>query len=456
MSAVTPVPGVTPAPTPGAAPPTATFDFEGDFQKKALALLMRDSQFALKAREVLKPQYFTEAADGLVARIILDYVARYKASPGVRMFVSVLKDAVAAKIVRSDMIDPVKEVVREITTVDLSGADYVLDKIVEFAQHQAIQAAMIESIGALEKLDFDSIKKKLTAAFSVGSVLDRGEYDFWEQAAQRAQDREDLNSGKIVRNGITTGLPAVDNYLYHLGWGRRELSLIMAPAKGGKSALLIQFGISASIAGFNVIHFTLENSAQITADRLEANITETMMRELHKDPRTVESKTAAIRAKSGHYKIREYPTGTLRPSEIRRVLEDYRAKGIIFDLIVVDYADIMMPERWTDSNIDNSKSIYVDLRAISFDYDAAVLTATQTNREGAKAVTSKATDVAEDFNRIRIADVVIAINATESEKQANEARITFVASRNSEDGFSLAVESDRQRMKFIKKVLGRV
>ncbi|WP_062120590.1 DnaB-like helicase C-terminal domain-containing protein [Aureimonas sp. AU40] len=431
------------------------FEFDDAFQRKVLALLMREPNFALKARDLIKPGYFTEAANSVLAQISLTYIEQYRGAPGVSLFPALLKDAIAKKKIRSDMIDEVKDAFRAILKTDLSGPDYVLDKVIEFAKHQAIQNAMVDAIGALGKHDFSTIEKLLSSAFRVGAIVDRGEYDFWEESANRTQIREDFNAGKIVANGITTGLPSLDAYLHHNGWGRKELSLIMGAAKEGKSALLIQFGMAASLAGYNVIHFTLENSAQITADRIDANVTETAIRKLKDDPQTVQAKLDKARAKAGHFKIREYATGTLRPSEIRRVLEDYRQDGIIFDMIVVDYADIMMPERWTDSNVDNSKSIYVDLRSISFDYDAAVLTATQTNRDGAKAHTAKATDVAEDFNRIRIADIVLGINTTEQERIDGKARLHFVAARNSEDGFSLEVNQERDKMKFISKVIGR-
>jgi replicative DNA helicase len=46
----------------------------------------------------------------------------------------------------------------------------------------------------------------------------------------------------------------------------------------------------------------------------------------------------------------------------------------------------------------------------------ALLSATQTNREGAKVETIEAIHVAEDYNKIRIADLVISINANEVEK----------------------------------------
>jgi replicative DNA helicase len=153
--------------------------------------------------------------------------------------------------------------------------------------------------------------------------------------------------------------------------------------------------------------------------------------------------------------LKEYATGTLKCSEVRRLLDKARAKGRIYDLVIVDYADIMAPEHRSDSQIDNMRSIYIDLRAVAFDYDCAVLTATQSNREGAKKMTAGATDVAEDYNKARTVDLMISINANEAEKAAGEARLFFALSRNSESEFTLRIKQDRSRMRFIEKVLGR-
>jgi replicative DNA helicase len=84
----------------------------------------------------------------------------------------------------------------------------------------------------------------------------------------------------------------------------------------------------------------------------------------------------------------------------------------------------------------------------------ALLTATQTNREGAKAAVAKMTDVADDFNKIRIADVVISINKTDEERANNEARLFFAAMRNGPSGFALKVRQDVDRMIFIKDIIG--
>ena len=85
-----------------------------------------------------------------------------------------------------------------------------------------------------------------------------------------------------------------------------------------------------------------------------------------------------------------------------------------------------------------------------------MLTAWQTNREGHKAATADAQHVAEDFNVVRTADILISINSAPDERERNEARLFFAASRNQETGMQVQIEQDLERMRFIKRVIGRI
>lgn len=217
---------------------------------------------------------------------------------------------------------------------------------------------------------------------------------------------------------------------------------------------MINFAGNATQHGYNVLYATLEVSARIIAERLDAFLSDTPIRSLEDNIISVKDKINLKAAKAGRFLIHEFPSGTMTPRMLRKLIEKYRNRGLIFDLVVVDYADIMAPDYRTDNVIENSKEIYVGLRALAFEFDCAILTATQTNREGYKAAVAKAEHVAEDFNKIRTADVVISINSTEEERDQGEARLYFAASRNQESGFTVRVKQDLKKMQFITNVIG--
>ena len=69
-------------------------------------------------------------------------------------------------------------------------------------------------------------------------------------------------------------------------------------------------------------------------------------------------------------------------------------------------------------------------------------------------MTSKAEHAAEDFNKIRIADLVISINATEEEMAKGEARLFFAASRNQKGEFAIRIKRDLSRGHAVTEVIG--
>ncbi|QNH71638.1 DNA helicase [Rhizobium phage V1VFA-S] len=436
---------------------TAQFEFDQSFQTKVAALVMRDTNFAMNTKDLIKPEYFTEDAAGALVRIVHEHVKTYRSVPDMKILPTILKDEIAAKRIRSDMVDPIKKMVRDVLTTDLSNPQFVQDKVTDFAKHQAVEGAIMQILPLLEKgKDWGKIGQLMKDAVSIGAVTDGGDYDYFEEIKNRTKERHDLKAGKVVRSGITTGYAAIDAYLYHMGWGRKELSCIMGAAKAGKSMSLGDFGKNAAMAGYNVFYDSLEVAKEIIASRVDAAMSDTLMKDLHKDPDKVEAAIKAIAAKSGHFKLRDHASGTLKPSVLYRLLEKYRADGIIFDLVIVDYADIMAAEYRSDSLQENLRTIYVDLRAIAYECNCALLTATQTNRDGAKASTAKATDVGDDWNKARTVDLMLGINATDAEKAAGEARLTWLLARNGESDFSLAIKQDRAKMQFITKILGKV
>lgn len=439
----------------GTATAVSHYEFDSDFQTKIAALTIRDASFASKTVGLIDPAFFENEADSCIVKAVLDHFGKYKVAPALASIGAILKDAIVSKKIRSDLIPDIRERLRAIITADLTDREYVADQVETFAKERAHESALLEAVAALQKRDFAKIERLIKTAAAVGKSEGSGDYDYWEEITSRTEHRVALGAGTIKPDGITTGLTDLDGYLYHGGWGRKELSVFMGAPKAGKSMSLGEFAKNASLAGYNVLYVTLEVSAKIIADRIDANLSDTAMRALKTTPHGVKSKIEELRKKAGHFHLREFPSGLMKPSMLRKVVDEYRAKGIVFDLIVVDYADIMCPERLSGEPREDSKSIYIDLRALAFEENAAVLTATQTNREGAKAATARAIDVAEDFNKIRIADEVFSINATEPEKAAGEARLFFAASRNGESGFSLRIRQDRSKMKFLTKILGR-
>lgn len=435
---------------------TAKFEFDEDFQKRIAALAIRHPRFARRTEGLIEPDYFDAEEHSFLVDAANRYFRQYRTLPdSPAIFAHFLRKRMMEARVRKDFKESVVKEYKSLITENLADGDYIADEIGRFAKHQALQNAMLASVDMIEKGDLQGVENIMNKAMRVGAAEDLEEIDFWNDIDRRTQYRKDLLNGKIEKFGVPTGLSRLDAMLYHEGWGRKELTVIMAGAKKGKSMTLGHFSILGSLHGHNTLYVTCEVSNDIIADRMDANISKISMNELknryEEASSVVSTKSAATR---GELRLVEAPSGSLSPSGLRRIIERHKADGITFDIIVVDYADIMRPDVVTTNDIENSKQVWLGLRAIAFEESAAVLTATQTNREGFKSDTAKAEHAAEDFNKIRIADLVISLNRTDDEKDKNKARLYFAASRNQAGEFTLNIEQNLESAQAITKITG--
>lgn len=441
------------------------FEFDANFQTKIATLTVRSLDFMRKTAHLMKPDYFENAGEAAMVNLALRFYKQYGTVPSAAAAAQLFKDDISAKIIRKDMVSVAKEAYYKVfsKTADLSDGQYFAEKVAEFARHQALSVSILESVGLLEKGQFDKIKQMVKAACDVGLNTHGEEYDYYTQIDERTAERADRLAGKLPPTGITTGHRLIDDLLYHKGWGRKELSVILGAAKSGKTTALINFAKAASLAGHNVLYVTCEVSAKIISERLDATMSDTEIKNLVSRMHDVAGKVKALMPRAGCLKIAEYPSGTLTPTQLRALIESYKSPRlnpngsvrdpIQFDLVVVDYADIMAPDFRVNDTIENSKQIYLALRAIAHEENVALLTATQTNREGFKSTVAKAEHVADDFNKVRTVDIMISINVTDEERSNGEARLFFAASRNQQGGFTIFVKQELEKMRFIASIL---
>lgn len=430
------------------------FPFDSDFQKGVVTLALRDTAFMRRCAHLLFPSHFETIGEAGAVQIALRHFKKYGCAIDKPSLGITIKEALDSKVIGATEKTPTLEAIKVAFTSEIPSAAPLEAKLAEFARQQAVSYAILNSVDKLQKEDFKGIRDIMQKALDVGANEDGEAYDYFEEIETRTQERKDKIAGVTPPRGITSGFERFDNLLYHHGWGRKEMTVFMGSAKRGKSTALLGFAANASKAGYNVLYCTLEVSARIIAERLDAYISDVMVRDLENNTIDVRDKISARAVRSGKLKIHEFPSGSMTPNMLRTLIDKYRNRGTIFDLVVVDYADIMAPDFRTENVIENSKEVYIGLRAIASEFDCAMLTATQTNREGSKAQTAKMEHVAEDFNKIRTADLVISINSTEDERANGEARLYFAASRNQESGFTVKIKQDFKKMAFITDITG--
>jgi replicative DNA helicase len=437
-----------------------TNPFDQTFQEQLAAHYLRDDIFVQAVGSLVEPDHFDNQTLAALVAVQKSYLERYGACCTLKTFVQVMQRMVASKLVKVPDMNEAKRLLLAIHKDPLQDRQFVIDTIADFSRSQALANSALVLVDALDTGERTKIDKALAVveeAKEIGSVDVEKGMDFVSSRQERAQFRALRAAGTYSNGGIPTGSPELDAKLTpHRGWGRKELSILMAPPKGGKTAAMIQFAKAAAQSGKNVFYASCEVSEQIIGDRLDASIASIPMKELETRHQEVDQAVAAWESQPGMGKfiIQAFPIRTLKVSALRRILKKYQAQGIDFDLIVVDYLGILKPEQHYAEKRFALADIGHDLRAMATTFNAAVLTAYQTNREGtrkAQRAVADGTDAADDYEVVRTADALITINADEDMRTRGEVILYFSEMRNAESGIRLRYEQNLSCGQFMTK-----
>jgi KaiC/GvpD/RAD55 family RecA-like ATPase len=274
-----------------------------------------------------------------------------------------------------------KQLIRELMTDDLRDRDHVAKKVGSFCQYKAVVAAVIDAgrkvKESAEKDEIDpSIVGSIQEAMRVGAdISDVGEFLIGKDMEDRMTEYHFPE--QIVR--VPTGLTHLDQCM---GGGLQpgELAIIIGAAKQGKSVLLaaIAHGAANLMNQKKVIYYSLEMKQRKILKRMDMRIAALGSDVIKSDPSKF---TDALKRRApqlmgtGNILVKSYPTRSCTSSMLCGHLSQTIAGGFKPDLIVVDYVDIMKPERRIGETHNEQAGCVEDLRRIAGEFNVAVWTA---------------------------------------------------------------------------------
>ena len=205
----------------------------------------------------------------------------------------------------------------------------------------------------------------------------------------------------LVREFLPTGIQALDAQISGLAKG--ELGICAAAPGRGKTALLINFSVSALRAGKSVLYISVADQGK---DELIPRIDSAILREpcpLDLTERALHDRhRRAVSQLPGALWISDYTARECTLHDITRTIQDCET-----DLIVVDHADDVLGPYSKDPTITRHslRVVYLSLKRLAVEFDTPIWTASQTHEQSwrfsslgidglAEAKTGKATGVA--------------------------------------------------------------
>ena len=399
------------------------------FQTKVISALITDVRLVDTLHEVIHTKFFESEANKWIVEHIIEYYNQYKSNPSLDVFkveVSKLDD----KSTQKNIVEQLKQVFTAIGDADLQ---YVKDEFSAFCINQNLKNVIVQSVDLLKAGNYDRIKELVDKAMKVGVEADLG-MDYVLDFDERTDE--------INRSTIPTDWDTI-NDLMDGGLGPGELGVVVAPSGVGKTWVLCALGAAAIRAGKTVVHYSMELSEKYVGSRYDTVFTQIPSADLSNKKDDVKDK---IRKLKGKLIIKYFPPKGVSPKKLEAHIEKMTAAGNKPDLIIVDYADLLLSHtNKSDSTYGEQGGVYIELRGLGGELGIPIWTASQTNRTGIDAEVIEADKIADSYAKVMNADFIMSLSRKSKDKLNNTARMHIMKNRFGQDGITFPCKMDTNK-----------
>ena len=420
-------------------------------EQTILKNLIYNEEFTRKVLPFLQADYFADNTEKIVFKEIFEFVNKYKNLPTHESLVinfteskSLTEPEVRSSI---ELLNKIKE-----SKDDLVEFKWLTEQTEKFCQDKAIYNAIMESVSILDDRHKDKSKGEIPKLLSdaLGVSFDQhighdyindydSRFDFYHRVESRVKFDLDIFN-KITKGGLPI----------------KTLNIALAGTGVGKSLFMCHMAASCLSQGHNVLYITLEMAEEKIAERIDANLLNIDLNELHTiSKEDYERKFQALRSKThGKLIIKEYPTASASTLHFRSLINELALKrNFKPDIIFIDYLNICASARIRAGGNVNSytyvKAIAEELRGLAVEFGVPIMSATQTTRSGYTNSDPGLEDTSESFGLPATADFMFALVSNEELEALNQILVKQLKNRYSDPNHfkRFVVGIDRAKMR---------
>jgi len=420
-------------------------------EQTVLANLIFNEPYTRKVLPFIKGDYFSDRTERTVFEEIQKFVDKYNDLPNQNALEVELD---SRKDLNEDDYKRVLSVVKELEEDDNTNFDWLVETTEDFCKDKAVYNAIVDGIKIIDGKDkergVDSLPSILTEALAVGFDNRVGHdylcdadsrFDFYHKVEKKIPF--DLDFFNRITKG---GLP------------QKTLNIALAGTGVGKSLFMCHMAANCLSQGKSVLYITLEMAEERIAERIDANLMNITIDDLHELPKQMyDSKMdAIIKNTNGTLVIKEYPTASAHSNHFRGLIKELAIKKSFKpDIIFIDYLNICASSRFKANGNVNSymyiKAIAEELRGLAVETNVPIMSATQTTRSGYSNSDVGLEDTSESFGLPATADLMFALVSNEELDAANQIAVKQLKNRYNDTNTNkrFVVGIDRAKMKLV-------
>jgi replicative DNA helicase len=419
-----------------------------NIERTTLSNLISNEPYARKVLPFLKPEYYSDIHDRVIFEEINKFIEKYGNLP-TKQTLSIELDN--RKDLNQEQFGKVLEIIETLNKHDVD-MQWLVETTEKFCKDKAVYNAIISGIQIIDGKDKqhtpEAIPSILSEALAVAFDQNVG-HDYVENGQERFEfyhkKEERMEFDLEYFNKITKG-----------GLPQKTLNIALAGTGVGKSLFMCHMAASTLMQGKNVLYITMEMAEERIAERIDANLMNITMDELHELPKKMfTDRLSKIQKKTnGKLIIKEYPTASAHTGHFRSLIKELALKRSFKpDIIFIDYLNICASSRFKgNANVGSYfyiKAIAEELRGLAVENTVPIMSATQTTRSGFSSSDIGLEDTSESFGLPATADLMFALISTEELEDLNQIMVKQLKNRYNDPSMNkrFILGIDRARMK---------
>ena len=409
--------------------------------------LFFNEDFTRKVLPFIKEEFFTSKNESILFGEVSNFIHKYKNLPTKE---TINVELTKRKDLREEELSEIKKIIDNLNHEEVE-LPWLLDTTEKFCKDRAVHNAVLSGIQILDGKDKnqnpEAIPQILSEALAVSfdnhvghDYVEDAEsrFDFYHKREKRFKfDLDYFN--KITKGGVPS----------------KTLNIALAGTGVGKSLFMCHAASNWLTQGKNVLYITLEMAEERIAERVDANLMDVTIDDLHVMPRDMyESKMSKLQNKTvGKLIIKEYPTASAHSGHFRALLNELSLKKTFKpDVVFIDYLNICASSRFKGGNISSYfyiKAIAEELRGLAVEFDMPIFSATQTTRSGFTSTDIGLEDTAESFGLPATADFMFALISNDELDQLGQLKVKQLKNRFGDPSMnrSFIIGVDRSKMR---------
>jgi len=443
------------------------YKWDEEFQRELLNMLLKDRKLLTLSLGLVKPEYFTNEVHKVVSKLLLNYFEKYRSVPKKTFLAVQLEDVIEGK--KADFKQLYRQefnLVYDYYSIVEESRDFILDKIVKFAQRMAMKRAFgtcsrIMKENPEDEASLDKVREILNEAILVDRNTDLG-LDYFDP--KTIEERYAEMKRKQEQNDVfSSGFDVIDGLLSGGGLDRGEIGAWMGLSGVGKSLALLRSAMANMNKGYKVLYISLELAWDRVAQRFDAQIADKARETGMNIDNLVDYEGVVIQGLNDYIEdnrdifgddrqrliIKQFPGSHMGLSEFRSYFQQSLLHGFYPDLVIVDYVGEMKDypgiPGW-----ESKYRIVRDLRSFAVDEHVCVLTALQPNKSAKEVIREGGMiddeNLADAFGQVRPLDAFWTLNQTRDESDLNIARGFVAKHRHGKKGKKFYLRMDPLRL----------